>query len=77
MVLVQNWPFIRVSILGNIGQENEFYDILKRRNTLLGCKKKKIKSRKIEIFPNGIVHGFGQNWAIFPSFYFRQYRPGK
>ena len=35
MVLVKKMPFIRVSILGNIGQENEFYDILERRNTFL------------------------------------------
>ena len=25
----------------------------------------------------GLVHGFGQTLAIFPSFYFRQNRPGK
>ena len=28
MVLVQNWPFLHVFILGNIGQENVFHDIL-------------------------------------------------
>ena len=26
MVLVQNWPFFHLFILGNIGQENVFYD---------------------------------------------------
>ena len=35
------------------------------------------KSRKIEIFPNGLTHGFGQKMAIFPCILFRQYRPGK
>ena len=25
----------------------------------------------------GLVHGFGQTLAIFPSFYLRQNRPGK
>ena len=34
------------------------------------------KSRKIDIFPKGLTHGFGQKMAIFP-FFFRQYRPGK
>ena len=28
MVLVQNSPFFRLFILGNIGHENVFYDIL-------------------------------------------------
>ena len=30
MVLVQNWSFLHVFILGNRGQENVFYDILER-----------------------------------------------
>ena len=28
MVLVQNWPFFPLFILGNIDQENVFYEIL-------------------------------------------------
>ena len=28
MVLVLNWPFFHLLFLGNIGQENVFYDIL-------------------------------------------------
>ena len=28
MVLVENWPFYGVSILGNLDQENVFYAIL-------------------------------------------------
>ena len=35
------------------------------------------KSRKIEIFPKGLTHGFGPKMAIFPTFFLRQYRPGK
>ena len=48
--------------LGNIGQENDFYDILERKN---------------DIFPKGLTHGFGLKMAIFQTFFFRQYRPGK
>ena len=33
------------------------------------------KSRKIDILPKGLTHGFPQKLAIFPSFFFRQYRP--
>ena len=35
------------------------------------------KSRKIDIFPKGLTHGFGPQMAIFPTFFFRQYRPEK
>ena len=35
MVLVQKWPFVQVFFLGNIGQENVFYDILEPKNTFL------------------------------------------
>ena len=79
MVLVKkNGPLFRRLILGNIGQENEFYYILEQRNILLGYKNKKFKnSKKLRFFQKGLVHGFGQKWAIFPSFYFRQHRPGK
>ena len=63
--------------LGNIGQENVFYNILERKNAFLAHKKRSSKSRKIEIFPKGLAHGFGQKMAIVPSFFLGQYRPGK
>ena len=28
MVLLQNWPFLQVFVLANIGQENVFYGVL-------------------------------------------------
>ena len=77
MVLVKKGPFFRLFVLGNIGQENVFYDILERKNLFSAMKKRSLKSRNIEIFSNGLVHGVGQKGAIFPSFRFRQYRPGK
>ena len=77
MVVVQKWPFFRLFFLGNIGQENVFYDILERKNAFLGYKKRNSKSRKIDVFPKGLTHGIGPKMAIFPSFHLRQYRPGK
>ena len=47
MLLVQKWPFFQLFLLGNIGQENHFYDILKRKNAFLGYKNKKFKKFKI------------------------------
>ena len=40
--------------LGNIGQENVFYDILERKNAFLGYKNKKFKkSKKLTFFKRG------------------------
>ena len=35
------------------------------------------KSRKIDIFTKGLNPCFGPKMAIFPTFFFKQYRPGK
>ena len=35
MVLVQNWSFLHVFILDEIGQENVFYDILQGKKAFL------------------------------------------
>ena len=77
MVLVKKWPLFRLFFLGNIGQENVFYNILERKKAFLAHKKRSSKSRKIEIFLKGLIHGFGQKMAIFPCLFFMQYRPGK
>ena len=47
MVLVQKWPFFPDFFLGNKGQENVFYDIVrKKKNAFLGYKNKKFKKSK-------------------------------
>ena len=33
MVLVKNWPFFHLIILGHVGQENVFYDILEQKKS--------------------------------------------
>ena len=47
-------------------RENMPFQVIKTRSS---------KSRKIDIFPKGLVYCFGPNLAIFLSFYFRQCRP--
>ena len=54
-----------------------FYNILEWKNAFLGYKKKKFKTRKIDIFPKGLTHGIRQKLNIFRSFHLRQYRPEK
>ena len=77
MVLLKNWPFLlSFFFLGNIGQENIFYDILERKNAFLGNRNKKFKTRKMDIVPKELTHGFAQKLAIFSSFFFSKYRQG-
>ena len=43
MVLVQNWPFFHLFMLGNIDQENVLHDILEGKTAFLGYKNRKLK----------------------------------
>ena len=52
-------------VLGNIGQENGFYDILERKNAFLGYKKKKLKNSKNWHFSKG----FWSNNGHFSNFF--------
>ena len=50
-----------IFLLRNSGHENVFYDIVELKNAFPTYKTTSSKSRTIEIFPNGLVHGFGPN----------------
>ena len=69
MVLVKNWRFFHLFFKDNIEEENVFYDILEGEKAFLGYKNTKLKKPKVEIFPKGLVHGFGQKFVIFLSFF--------
>ena len=71
MVLVRKLPFFQFFFLGNIGQENFFYDILERKIAFLGYKKPEVKNVK------KLTHAFGPKMAIFATLFFWQYWPGK
>ena len=70
MVLVQKWPFFQLFFLGNIGQENVFYDILERKNAFLGYKKKELKSSKNWHFSIGVNPWFWFKGGHFSKFLF-------
>ena len=53
------------------------YDILERKNVFVAYKNNKFKKTKTDISPKGLIHGFGTKMAIFSTFLFRQYSPGK
>ena len=69
MVLVQKRPFFQLFFLGNIGQENVFYDILKRKNAFLGYKNKKFKKWKNWHFSKGVNPLFCSKNGHFSNFF--------
>ena len=71
MVLVQKLSFFQpFFFLGNIGQENVFYDIVERKNGLLGYKNKKFKKLINWQFSRGDNPGFWSKYGHFSNFFF-------
>ena len=60
----KNGHFSNFLFLGNIGQENVFYDILERKNTFLGYKNKKSKKSKNGHFSNFFLGNIRQENAF-------------
>ena len=54
MLLVKKWPCFQLFLLGSIGQENVFYDILEPKYTFLGYKNTKFKKPKNGHFSKGV-----------------------
>ena len=70
MVLVRNWPFFHLFILGIIGPENVFYDILEEKNAFLGYNNKKFKNSKNWEFSKGVSPSFWSKIGYFSIFLF-------
>ena len=70
MVLVQKWPFFPLFFLGDIEQENVFYNILERRNAFLRYKKKESKKSKNWHFSKGVNPWFLSKNSHFFNFFF-------
>ena len=69
MVSVQKWPFFEVYFLGNIGQENVFYDIRERKNAFVRYKNKKFKKSKNWHFSKGVNPWFWSKNCHFSNFF--------
>ena len=67
---MQKWLFFQLFFLGNIGQENVFYDILERKNTFLGYKNMKSKKSKNWHFSKGVNPWFWSKNSHFSNFFF-------
>ena len=66
----KNGHFSNFIFLGNIGQENVFYDILERKNAFLGYKNKKFKKSKNWHFSKGVNPWFRSKNSHFSKFVF-------
>ena len=69
MFLVQKWPFFQLFFNCNIDKENVFYDLLERKNALLGYKNKKFKKSENWHFSMGLTHGLVQKWPFFQLYF--------
>ena len=66
----KNDHFSNFFFLGNIGQENVFYDILERKNAFLGYKNKKSKKSKHWHFSRGVNSWFWSKSGHFFNIFF-------
>ena len=70
MVLVQKWPIFQLFFLGNIGQENVFYDILERKSAFLGYKNNKFEKSTNWLFTKRINRCFPSKNGRFSNSFF-------
>ena len=74
----KNGHFFNFFFLGNIGKENVFYDILERKNAILGYKNSKCKKSKNWHFSIEVNPWFwSKKGHFFQLFFCWQYKPGK
>ena len=72
MVQVQKWPFFHIFFFHAIQARKMSFTIFQnQKKPFQAIKRRSSKSRKIDIFPKGLTHGFGPKMAIFPTFFFQ------
>ena len=71
------WSFFQLFFLGSIGEENVFYDIVKRKNAFLGYKTSTFKKSKNWHFSKRVNPWFWSKNGDFTKSFFKQNRVGK
>ena len=71
------WSFSQLFFQAKQARKMSFTIFQKEQTPLQAIKTRISESRKIDIFPEGLTHGFGSKMAIFPTFFFRQNRSEK
>ena len=77
MILVKKLKCFHLLCLLKIDREKLFGDVVDKRKPLKTIKTTVYEKRKIRIFSNGLVHGFGQKINISLTLFFMQNRPRK
>ena len=70
MDLVQKWPFFQLVFLGNIGQQNVFFDILEGKNAFLTYKNTNFKNSNNVHFCKGVNPWISSKNGHFSNFSF-------
>ena len=71
MVSVQKQPFFRLFFTQYRPGKVLLRYFRTKKNPFQAMKTRSSKSRKFDIFPKGLTHGFCQEIAIFPTFFFQ------
>ena len=70
MVLIHKWPFLQLLFFLRIQARKMSFTIFQNKKTFFqAIKKGSSKTRKIDIFPKWLTHGFGPKMAIFSTFF--------
>ena len=77
MILVKKLKFFHLLCLSKKDREKLFGDVGDKRKPSKTIKTSVYDYCKIRIFPNGLVHGFGQKFEISLILIFMQNRPRK
>ena len=71
MILVQKWPFLTFLFLAIQARKMSFTIFYNEKTPFQAIKTTSSKCRLIDIFPNGLSHGFGPRMVIFPTVSFQ------
>ena len=77
MILDKTLKFFRRLRLSKIDPEKLFADDLDEKEAFKDYKNNRVRKTEIRIFPNGLVHRFGQKFEISSTLIFMQNRPRK
>ena len=77
MILVKKLKFFHILFLSKIDREKVFRAFWMKKKPLKTIKTTVYEKRKLRIFPNGLLHGFGQKLELLLTFLVMQNKPRK
>ena len=77
MILVKKLKFFYLLCLSKIDREKVLADVLDKKKDLKTIRTTVYEKSRLRIFPKGLVHRFGQKFAVSSTLIFMQKRPRK